>query len=107
MENFQTFTRKGDNGWRAETVADIGGGRQLQLFTRKMKGKLVTAASVGRVDGAFFTHVIFEDFYRVLERADVRVTEKAVQAQHAEYLEMLPAIVADAEEHYATKGGAA
>jgi len=70
--------------WKAESRLDLGGSRNLKFHTSKVhSGKLVTTASVCKIDGVFESHMVYQDLYVTLASNKVRVTEKACREQHS------------------------
>lgn len=56
---------------------------ELSIRTYKRDSQLVTHASVGKRDGNFVTHRLYEDFSQELSRSyPARVTAAVVDAQH-------------------------
>lgn len=95
---YSTFTSKEK---RIETTAALPGDRQLSLTTsRDFNGFLVTRASVGTGDGRFIKYLMGRDYLRVFERAKIRMTKAAVEAQHNKYLADLDQIATDAVRYY-------
>lgn len=112
MQPTENAAYKGATGWQAETRYDFphpgGGTWTLKVRTNKDSRKnLATAVSVDKVDGAFLSHRLFTDYHAIVARSPVRVTEKAVKEQHAEMLKSVETLMANAVEHYQTKGEAA
>jgi hypothetical protein len=114
-----TIIRKDCRGnWKADTRiefdagiggdSDIGGDsgkRQvLEIHTGKNhRGELYTSASVHKIDGAFSTFVMFQDFHKVMVATRIRCTEKAVKAQHDDVLSRIASIKQYAKQHYSDK----
>ena len=112
MQPTENAAYKGATGWQAETRYDFphpgGGVWELEDRTNKDSRKnLAPTASVDKVDGAFLSHRLFTDYHAIVARSPVRVTEKAVKEQHAEMLKSVETFMANAVEHYQTKGEAA
>lgn len=105
----ETYLRKGPYGWRATSSVDIAGGRTLEVTTRKRTNSnaLVTYVSAGRVDGSFFTHLMYEDYCKCHAATIARCTEKAVASLHADVMANIDSIVADVVAFYAAKEVAA
>ena len=97
----KTFIAKGRDGWKAQSTIDLGNGRQLQISTSKTySGALVSSALVGKVEGGFFSFMMYQDFQKRIIARKVRVTDKAVEAQHAEALGQLSEILAAVRIQY-------
>lgn len=101
--------KNGRDGWQASTSLSMESQRELQIFTRRNNhGQLTTSATVWhlRSDGTR-THAMGlgttgGDFScRVLETRPLKITEKAVAAQHDKVLLQVDAIMERARQHYA------
>ena len=80
-----TFIKKDHYGkWEAETIIELDSTYQLSIKTKKAgSGALVTHATVGKHDGEFISHVVFQDYSKALVTSrPARVTAKTVEAQH-------------------------
>ena len=89
------------NNWKAETVTMLNGKLQLSIRTLKSDatGALHTCASVGRVDGNFVEHIMYQDFFKSLRYVHhKRVTAKVVEQQHSEV--DVNALIQEATEFY-------
>lgn len=88
------------NNWKAETVTMLNGKLQLSIRTSKASdGALHTCASVGRVEGDFISHMIYQDFFKTLSYVHhKRVTAKVVEQQHSEV--DVNALIQEATEFY-------
>ena len=68
---------------------------------------LVTCATVGvcetDANGTIFSYLVYTDYSAFLAENKVRVTEKAINAQHAAALANLDEVKAAALAHYAAK----
>jgi hypothetical protein len=74
----------------------------LKIRTSKSNGRLSSVATVVEERGSFVTYRVFHDYYRiVINGGNKRATQKAIDTQHQEALEMLDTITADALSHYA------
>ena len=71
-------------GWKAESQVELGNDRVLSITTMKRSsGALVTTASVGKREGMFISHMMFQDFNTSVETSTPKkVTQKAVETQH-------------------------
>lgn len=80
----KTYVQKGHMGWNAETIIDLEGNKRLSITTMKRSnGRLQSIASVGKVEGHFISHMVYQDFLKVVANtAPSKVTEKAVVSQH-------------------------
>lgn len=100
MTSHETFDRSGSADKRIDTVATFGH-RQFKMTTRKMSdGTLTTTAQVGTLDGDFVKHQLYRDFYENVLKEKVRVTAKAISAQHGKALADLDQIINRALAHY-------
>ena len=96
----QTLINKYGNAWRAETVTMLNGKLQLSIRTSKSSdGALHTCASVGRVEGNFVSHAMYQDFYKTLRYVHhKRITSKVVETQHSQV--DIDALIQEAKEFY-------
>jgi hypothetical protein len=71
--------------WVAESKVMISGNLVLTIRTSKLSnGQLVSSASVGKIEGGFVSHKLFQDFHHnIIVSHPSRVTEKVVMAQHS------------------------
>ena len=103
-----TIVRKDHYGqWRADTRIEFNPDERLvlEIHTGKnSRGELYTSASVHKIDGAFSTFRMFQDFHKIMVANRVRATEKAVRAQHDDVLSRMESIRQYAKQHYASKG---
>lgn len=102
----QTFISKQHNGnWAARTQFELEAPRWLTIRTTKdSRGRLSTWASVCTLKDGFETHVIYEDYSKVIKTTSPsRVTSKAVEAQHDEVLNTIEALKLDVANFYAAK----
>jgi hypothetical protein len=88
------------NNWKAETVTMLNGKLQLSIRTSKVSdGALNTCASVGRVEGNFVSHAMYQDFYKTLRYVHhKRITSKVVETQHSQV--DIDALIQEAKEFY-------
>ena len=87
--------------WVMKTQVELMDNYVLEISTSKRSsGILSTTANVHKVEGGFMTHRMFQDYSKQLVAEKVRVTEKAVRAQHAEALKMLDVIVLEVYAQY-------
>jgi len=102
MENASyTISRDYANRWKAESWFDIGEKRRLTISTKKTSaGRVQAFASVATMDGAWASHVIFQDYARAVISEKRVATEKAVKEIHEKALAMAPEIIAEAAAHY-------
>lgn len=98
------------NEWRAEDRITLSNGMLLAIVTcKRYNGKLETYATVNRTEltsdpnVSFKVHRAFYDFSECMAKSEVRVTVKAVNAQHASVCARSDEIVAMAEAHYKAK----
>ena len=95
-----TKSRYGE--WRAEDTEMLNDTLELSITTmRRSNGRVATTATVGRLEGEFITHRMYQD-YNVSLWAVVypRVTRKVVEEQHKSILKELVAIRQRARDHY-------
>lgn len=87
------------NGWTANSEIEIGQGRVLQINTCKRNGgAIVSHASVAKRDGAFLSHIIFQDYSARVAIGGNRATEKAVAELHQTI--DFDSVIAAASAHY-------
>lgn len=85
----------------AATVIPLHDNRELRISTWKNdRGQLVSFASVGKREGASYTHALYSDYSKHIIVEKTRCTEKNVAAQHQRALDMLPTIQAEVQKHY-------
>lgn len=98
---------KGFHGWKEEArfaITAEGKSATLSITTMKRSsGVLSTTATVHINDGDFMSHRVFHDFSKTLATQSVRVTEKAVSAQHAKAKEDLAGLLEQIHLHYEAK----
>lgn len=103
-ETYNTTVRKDHYGhWRATTQVefDPDAKRVLEVYTGKnSRGDLYTSASVHKLEGNAKTHMVFQDFHKVMATVRVRCTEKAVRQQHEDVLSRLESVRQYARQHY-------
>ena len=90
--------------WRAESVFPLFGDRVLEITTRKSIDGLGTYASVAKREGSFMTFMLYQDYLKPINATPKRCTEKAVKELHAQALQSLETIRADALAHYQQRG---
>ncbi len=76
------------NEWGADQYVALMDGYSLRLATHKtFSGSLVTSATAGKLVkddfGTMFTFAVCTDYSATIAANKVRVTEKAINAQHA------------------------
>ena len=108
---YETTLRKGQSGWRAETVMPLdftvaGHPAELHLSTSKGNRGLTTYASVKMRDGMFLT-MRFRDYHVVVYQTRSRCTEKAVSSQHYCAVRDANLHIAAAIAHHRIKGDVA
>lgn len=99
----KTYYYKGHNGHKMETSKELPNGKTLKLATYKSGGNLSTYASVGISTDNTFTTMLFQDFMKKVISEKVRVTEKAVRAQHHQALNQLDELEAEIAEYYSNE----
>lgn len=103
MKNPETFVCKNMHGnWQATSVELIAKDLQLKISTHKVySGAVVTTATVGKIEGNFVSHVMFQDFSKTLSNSRYgRATAKVVEQQHAEEMKHYASIKTEALAHY-------
>ena len=111
--SYEVKTRKGHDGWKAESEAVLGetseGTRILELTTTKVRGGLAAYANVfiqKDSGNGYLTKstVIFQDFNKhgIAATPCKRVTEKAVLEVHERALLEMDEIVEEAKAFYAS-----
>lgn len=93
------------DGWQATTDFDLGNNRRLIVTTSKRYDKTLTTTAtvhtVSETDGRkFLTHAIRRDYHKTFLVEKVRVTEKAVEAQHIQVLNLVSHIKRQIAIHY-------
>ena len=104
---YEIKTRKGYDGWMAESKAQLGdtpeGIRTLELTTSKISGGLAASANIFyyKPDGSKMT-VIFQDFAKrgIAKTPCNRVTEKAVLQVHKKALQEMDRLIEEAKAFY-------
>lgn len=98
----QTVIRKDHYGaWVMKTQVELMDNYVLEISTSKRSsGVLSTTANVHKIEGGFMTHRMFQDYSKHLVSEKVRVTEKAVRAQHEQALKMLDVVVLEVYAQY-------
>jgi hypothetical protein len=96
-----TMRRDYANRWLAESWFNLGEKRRLTISTKKTGGGYVQAfASVATMDGAWASHVIFQDYARTVISEKRVATEKAIKDVHEKALAMAPEIIAEVAAFY-------
>jgi hypothetical protein len=97
-----TVTRKDYHGaWASKTQIELPDDHVLEISTsKKSSGVLSTTATVHKVEGSFMSHRMFQDYSKQLVAERVRVTEKAVVAQHNRAMEQLDSILVEVNAQY-------
>ena len=96
------ITKSSHGEWRAEDKEMLTDDLELSIVTmRRSSGRVATTATVGKLEGVFITHRMYQD-YNVSLWAVVypRVTRKVVEEQHTNILKELVAIRQRARDHY-------
>mgnify|MGYP000947375966 CR=1 FL=1 len=75
----------------------------LKIRTDKNRntGRIESIASVHKLDGNFATHRRFQDYIEAIIYSDKRGTQKAINTQHEQALDMLDLVKSRALEFYA------
>ena len=96
-----TYLRKDFRGsWTATTEIELENNMILTVKTYKSNGRLITLASVGRLEDGFISHAVYVDYATRLCISDKRCTSKSVEAQHVNELVKLDTILNDIKAHY-------
>ena len=95
-------TKSSHGEWRAEDKEMLTDDLELSIVTmRRSSGRVATTATVGRLEGEFITHRMYQDYNVSLWAVDYpRVTRKVVEEQHKSILKELVAIRQRARDHY-------
>ena len=96
------ITKSSYGEWRAKDTEMLNDTLELSITTmRRSNARVTTTATVGRREGAFITHLMYQD-YNVSLWAVVypRITRKVVEEQHKSILKELVAIRQRARDHY-------
>ena len=95
-------TRKDHYGaWTSKTQIKLPNDYILEFSTSKRSnGVLSTTANVHKLEGNFMTHRMFQDYSKQITAEKVRVTEKAVRAQHALALQSLEQVLSEVKAQY-------
>ena len=99
----QTYIKKDYRGnWRASTEVVVDDNRVATITTSKSSyGLLTTHVSVGKRDGDFISHMMFQDYSKTVKSSQPkRVTEKLVSAQHDEVLADIDWVLDDIKAFY-------
>ena len=90
------------NNWKAESSTNLNDVLVFSVTTSKnSNGYLVTSASVGRKDGAFISHTVFQDFHQgIFMNHYPRITAKVVEKQHHEAIDKIQSVMMAAKKHY-------
>lgn len=91
------------NGWVAEDTVRFGntetGALELQVYTSKSNGHLITRAVVSHIKNGWRSHTLYQDFNKVLLKLDCkRVTEKSVTMQQS-WVD-INKVLLEAQAHY-------
>ena len=88
--------------WKCEEEVPLTRGRVLKISTHKVhSGALVTTATAGKVEGGFFSFLMYADFsVRWAASQPARITAKVVETQHWQAMASIDEIKAAAEAHY-------
>lgn len=88
--------------WQVDYEEIISPKLQLRITTtRRISGKLVTIADVGRISDGFVEHTAFQDFARTYATSTpTRITKPVTLAQHATVIATLADIRRDALSYY-------
>lgn len=87
--------------WTSKTQIELPNDHILEFSTSKRSsGVLSTTANVHKVEGNFITHRMFQDYSKQIVSEKVRVTEKAVRAQHAVALQHLDQVLSEVKAQY-------
>jgi hypothetical protein len=101
-----TIARKDIRGnWKAEDSITLPDNQILKVSTHKVSnGSLVTSAMVGRQEGMFFSHMMWDDFNRsLIISRPAKCTSKAVETQHGAAMKDIEQVKKDVTAFYAAK----
>lgn len=103
MKHIQRIAKDFRNAWSAVDEMDLGDNLQLTVRTSRVSsGAVATTAQVGRVEGSFVSHVMYQDYHAALACSrPARVTKNAIVNQHTEVIARLADIRKTALAHYA------
>lgn len=98
-------TKSSHGEWRAEDKEMLTDDLELSIVTmRRSSGRVATTATVGKLEGGFITHRMYQDYNISLEAVVYqRVTRKVVEEQHAKLMKEIVAIRQQALNHYQPK----
>ena len=92
------------NEWEVVDEIDLPDDRVLRIYTsRRSSGFLSTTATVGRLEGGFFSFMMFQDYSKTVSSEKVRCTQKTVEAHHAAAMVGIEKIKADVAAFYTKK----
>jgi hypothetical protein len=80
----KVIARKEQRGWVARSKVALTDKMVLELITMKRSGgQLATTATVGRVENGFVSHIVYQDFSKVVATSSPgRITQSTVETQH-------------------------
>lgn len=91
--------------WKCEDEVALPDNCVLRISTHKTYGgELVTSATAGKVEGGFFSYMMYQDYSkRVLTFRYPRITAKVIETQHATVMEQIEDVKASVAAFYAEK----
>ena len=89
------------DGWTAETLLHLDGGRVLNVLTMKRhNGQIATSCQAGISTEHGFSFIFTQDFRRTINCSTNRCTEKNVRDLHKLALDQEAALIDQANEFY-------
>lgn len=86
-------------GWVVEETIRLNETLELKVSTKKLNGYVQTTGMVSKINGAFRTFALYQDFYKSYNKIEAkRVTEKTVKDHHG--FVSIDTIITDAKSHY-------
>lgn len=109
MKHIQRIARDFRNAWSAVDEMELGNNLRLTVRTSRVSsGAVATTAQVGRIEGDFVSHVMYQDYHAALQCSrPARVTKNAIVNQHMLVIADLDGIRKAALEHYSKESVAA
>lgn len=87
-----TFIGKDMRGsWKATSLVNVGDDSlECKIVTSKIfSGEIQSRVTVGKIDGGFVSHKMYQDYSKCVSSAIVRCTEKTVKVRHAQALDIV------------------
>ena len=99
----ETYIRKDHRKrWKATTTIPLWDNVEMHISTYKTEASgLITYVSVGKNEGTFFSHMMYQDFSRpAAHNSSVRCTAKNVELQHMKVLDNKDFWISAVKQHY-------